>query len=261
MIPLFSYADWAVALIVIFLASAFLAFDRWWLFPVVGAIIGAFDALILGTLSANPAVSVVLVALLVPIEAALVGYCRNPTAFKLTVAGLWLVFVIWLLHVLPLSSDALKLALFVLPVMFLFLLLTIAAYRKVNVSANSRGLATIELHGVLMFAAAAFAFSRSPAYPALGLLIVGTVLGFLGLWSILPAFPMPPGPVEKGPEPVPAPTAPTTPGGPAPSRAGLQYCSSCGSDNAGDSSFCRKCGRALSPPPSVAAGTVRQVPT
>jgi hypothetical protein len=262
MIPLFSYADWAIAVLVIFLASVFIALGRWWVFPVVGAVIGTCDALILGTLSHSPTTSVLLVAFLVPIEAALVGYCQNPTAFNLTITGLWLAFVIWVLHVLPSSSsDTLRLSAFVLPVMFLFLLLTIVAYRKGSVSSASRGIATIELHGVLMFVAAAFAFSGSPDYPALALLIVGTVLGFLGVWGILPAFPSIPGAVEKASEPVPAPGAPAAaPRAPAPSPPGRQYCPSCGSDNEGDSAFCRKCGRALAPAPAAAAGTQSRGP-
>lgn len=237
------YAGWVLAALLIVLAPRLAGLERWWVFPSVGAGVGAVIAATLGTLSHNGAASVFLLAFLVPVEAVIVGYCRNPKALGLTVAGLWLAFVVWVLRALPMASDTLRLAAFVLPVMFLFLLLTLVAYRKAATGPVSRGRATIELNGLLMFVAAAFAYPSRDV--GLYLLIGAAVLCFVCMWGFLLSTRVPravegAGLGEGGGSVVPSPAAP-----PPSSAPGRQYCPSCGSDNEGDSAYCRRCGRGL----------------
>jgi hypothetical protein len=253
--PIF-YADCAVAVVAIVVAPLLVSLDRWWLFPVIGAVMGAMMALVLGSTSQNAAASVLLLGFLVPIGAVIVGYCRNPTARSLTVAGLWLAFVIWVLRALPFASDTLWFAAFVLPVMFLFLVTTIVAYQRGAVDAAARGRTTIELNGLLMFLAAAFAYPDR--YIGLYVLIAGSVICFLGLWGLLLPPRVATTPVPKGAGQVQAgPTAPAVPPPQAPAR---QFCPSCGSDNEVDSAFCRKCGRAFAAAPTAPGGSPPRAP-
>ena len=248
------YVGWAAAALVIVGAPLVAGLDRWWVFPLLGVVVGSVMAISLGTLSPAAATSVFLLAFLVPVEAILVGYCRNPAALNLTVAGLWLAFVAWVVRALPFSADTLRLAAFVLPVMFLFLLLTIVAYQKAGAGAIARGRVTIELTGVLIFVAAAFAYPARDV--ALYLVVAGAVLGFTGMWGFLLATHLPRTSVGAGSAPAPGEEVPTGPGPAVPTAPGRQYCPTCGSDNEGDSAFCRKCGRGLTggrPKPAAAA--------
>jgi hypothetical protein len=258
MTSLLFYPDWAIAVLVILLAPTVVALRRWWVFPILGGCIGGLDAIILGTRSTSPAASVLLIAFLVPIQAAIVGYCRNETALHFTVAGLWLAFVVWVLRALPMSSDTLRFSAFVLPATFLFLLLTFVVYQMGNTDADARGRSTIELNGVLMFIASAFAYPYGDV--SLYLLVVGTLLGFLGLWGLFLFFQKPKAVAERPPEPGPT-QAVAAPPGPTASSAGRQYCPSCGSDNERDSAYCRKCGRTLVRVPPSSAGPERSVPS
>jgi hypothetical protein len=254
----FFYADCAVAVVVILIAPLLVGFNRWWLFPVVGAVIGAMMALVLGATSQSPAVSVLLLAFLVPIGAVIVGYCRNPTARSLTVAGLWLAFVVWVLRALPFASDTLRFAAFVLPVMFLFLVTTIVAYQRGAVDAAARGRTTIELNGLLMFLAAAFAYPDRDI--GLYVLIAGSVICFLGLWGLLLPARTPTTPVPKAAEQGQVEAGPAAQGAPVPPKPARQFCPSCGSDNEGDSAFCRKCGRAFAAAPAGPSGAPPRAP-
>ena len=254
------FADWAVAVVVIVVAPLLIRLDRWWVFPAVGAGMGALVALVFGTASSSAAASVVLLAFWIPVVAVIVGYCQNPTARSLTVAGIWLAFAVWVFRALPSSSDTLWFAALVLPVMFLFLLVSIVAYQKGAVDAAARGRTTIELNGLLMI------FAASLEYPdkhvGLYVLIAGAVFCFLGLWGLLwPAgSPVVVPPTGVQPPAGAAPSASPVPGTSASTAPPRQYCPSCGSPNEGDSAFCRKCGRALGPPPTDRAGAPPQTP-
>jgi len=239
------YGGWALAALVIVLAPLLAGLERWWVFPSIGAGIGAVMAVTLGTLSQSGAASVFLLAFLIPIEAAIVGYCRNPKSLSLglTVAGLWLAFVVWTLRALPMSSDPFRLAAFVLPVMFLFLLLTIVAYRKAGTHPISRAQATLELNGLLMFVVGAFAYPSRDV--GLYVLIAGAVLCFVGMWGFLLTTRFPRSTVGAGGGGAQGEAAVPPPVGPPSFAPGRQYCPACGADNEGDSAYCRKCGRGL----------------
>jgi len=235
---------WAIAAVVVLLAPLLVGLDRWWVFPAVGAGIGCVDAVVLGAVSRSATAIVLLLAFLVPVQAVIVGYCRNPTALNLTVAGLWISFLLWVLRALRLTSSPLGLSAYILPVMFLFLVVTIAAYQKGSSSPGARGRATLELNAALMFVVVGFAYPDKEI--SLYLLVAGMVLCFLGVWGLLPQVLQPRSPSTGAPQRPGAQAGPPS-AGPSPPDAGRQYCPSCGAENEGDSVFCRKCGRGLAP--------------